>query len=153
MLQAHGFLAHTGIAHRSSDVNWKMVRGAIGGDPAVLRKFRGIAGAARDAWAGVRAADAAATAKAVAAEWAIRRTLAAGVSPRPVEELFASRVFRRIAAGAKLCGAGGGGMLFGLLRDPGERPALPALLAGAGMTVVPFLLSGGARVEDPGDAG
>ena len=153
MLQAHGFLAHTGIAHRSSDVNWKMVRGAIGGDPAVLRKFRGIAGAARDAWAGVCAADAAATAKAVAAEWAIRRTLAAGVSPRRVEELFAGRAFRRLSAGVKLCGAGGGGMLFGLLRDPGDRPALPALLAGAGMTVVPFLLSGGARVEGTGDAG
>ena len=153
MLQAHGFLANTGIAHRSSDVNWRMVRGAIEGDAAVLRKFQGIAGAARDAWTGVCAADAGATAKAVAAEWAIRRTLAAGVSPRPVEELFASRAFRRIAAGAKLCGAGGGGMLFGLLRDPGDRPALPALLAGAGMTAVPFLLSGGARVEAAGDAG
>jgi D-glycero-alpha-D-manno-heptose-7-phosphate kinase len=153
MLTAHGFLAHTGIAHRSSDVNWRMVRGAIDGDAATLRKFRGIAGAARDAWAGVCGGDAAATANSMSAEWAIRRTLAAGVSPRPVEELFASRAFRRIVAGAKLCGAGGGGMLFGLLRDPGERAALSALLAGAGMTVVPFLLSGGARVEAAGDGG
>jgi D-glycero-alpha-D-manno-heptose-7-phosphate kinase len=76
MLQAHGFLAHTGIAHRSSDVNWRMVRGAIDGDAAVLRKFRGIAGA-----------------------------------------------------------------------------ALSRLLAGTGMAVVPFLLSGGARVEASGDGG
>jgi len=153
MLSAHGFLAHTGIAHRSSDVNWRMVRGAIEGDAAVLRKFRGIAGAARDAWAGVCGADAGATAKAMAAEWAIRRTLAAGVSPRPVEGLFANRSFRRLAAGAKLCGAGGGGMLFGLLRDPGDRAALSALLAGAGMTVMPFRLSGGARVEASGNGG
>jgi galactokinase/mevalonate kinase-like predicted kinase len=98
-------------------------------------------------------ADAEETAKAMAAEWSIRRTLAAGVSPRPVEELFADRSFRRLAAGAKLCGAGGGGMLFGLLRDPGDRSALSALLTGAGMTVVPFLLSGGARVEAAGDGG
>src|SRR5512139_163917 len=129
MLQAHGFLAHTGIAHRSSDANWRMVRGALEGDVAVLRKFRGIAGAARDAWDGVCGADTGATAKAMGAEWAIRRTLAAGVSPRPVEELLASRSFRRLAAGAKLCGAGGGGMLFGLLRDPADRTALASLLA------------------------
>jgi hypothetical protein len=43
-------------------------------------------------------------------------------------------------------------MLFGLLRDPGERPRLSALLSGAGMSVVPFSLSGGARVEAGGDA-
>lgn len=147
MLATHGFLAHTGIAHRSGDVNWRMIRGALEGDAAVLRKFRGIAGAARDAWAGVCAADAGATGNAMAAEWTIRRTLAPGVSTRRVEDLLASRAFRRIAAGAKLCGAGGGGMLFGLLREPGDRKAVASLLAEAGMTVVPFSLSGGARVE------
>jgi D-glycero-alpha-D-manno-heptose-7-phosphate kinase len=152
MLSAHGFLAYTGIAHRSSDVNWRMIRGAIDGDRFVLRKFRGIAGAAREAWDAVRAADAAGTAKAMTTEWRYRRTLAAGVSPPVVEDLLAGREFRRIVAGAKLCGAGGGGMLFGLLRDPGERAPLSALLAGAGMTVVPFSLSGGARVEAGGNA-
>jgi galactokinase/mevalonate kinase-like predicted kinase len=85
-------------------------------------------------------------------EWRYRRTLTAGVSPPVVEDLLAGREFRRIVAGAKLCGAGGGGMLFGLLRDPGERAPLSALLAGAGMTVVPFSLSGGARVEAGGNA-
>jgi D-glycero-alpha-D-manno-heptose-7-phosphate kinase len=153
MLSAHGFLAYTGIAHRSSDVNWRMIRGAIDGDRAVLRKFRGIAAAAGDAWDAVRTADAAGTAKAMTAEWGIRRTLAPGVSPPVVDALLAGRKFRRIVAGAKLCGAGGGGMLFGLLRDPGERAPLSALMAGAGMTVVPLALSGGARVEAGGDAG
>jgi len=153
MLRSHGFLAYTGIAHRSSDVNWRMIRGAIDGDGAVLRKFRGIAAAARDAWGAVSEADAAATAKAVAAEWAIRRTLAAGVSPAKVEALLDSRAFRRLVAGAKLCGAGGGGMLFGLLKSPDDRAALPPLLSGAGMSVVPFRLSGGARTEGVADGG
>ena len=153
MLRDHGFLAHTGIAHRSSDVNWRMIRGAIEGDGAVLRKFRGIAAAARDAWLAVSGADAAATAAAVSAEWAIRRTLAAGVSPPKVDALLESRAFRRLAAGAKLCGAGGGGMLFGLLRDPEDRAALPAILTRAGMSAVPFRLSGGARVEAAEDGG
>lgn len=151
MLRDHAFLAHTGIAHRSSDVNWRMIRGAIDGDFAVLRKFRGIAAAAREAWEAVSAADPRRTAAAIASEWAIRRTLASGVSTPGVEALSSDRRFRRVVAGAKLCGAGGGGMLFGLLRDPGGREAAAALLSAAGMTVLPFRLSGGARIGDIAD--
>ena len=150
MLGSHGFLAHTGIAHRSSDVNWRMIRGAIEGNAAVLRKFRGIAAAARDAWGAVSAADPDALGAAVGSEWRIRRTLAEGVSPRKVEALLADRRFRRMVSGAKLCGAGNGGMLFGLLRDPGDRAAAESILSGAGMSAVPFRLSGGIRVEESG---
>ncbi len=148
MLQEHGILAHTGIAHRSSDVNWRMIRGAIEGDAAVLRKFRAIAAAAHDAWRAVSEADPDALGAAVGREWRIRRTLAEGVSPGKVEVLLADRRFRRMVSGAKLCGAGDGGMLFGLLRDPGDRAAAGAVLSGAGMHVVPFRLSGGVRIEE-----
>jgi D-glycero-alpha-D-manno-heptose-7-phosphate kinase len=153
MLRDHAFLAHTGIAHHSSDVNWRMIRGAIDGDGIVLRKFRGIAAAARDAWEAVSAADPRGTGAAIAAEWAIRRTLAPGVSTAGVEGLCSDRRFRRMVSGAKLCGAGGGGMLFGLLRDPDDREALEALLSGTGMSVLPFRLSGGPRFEEIGDGG
>jgi hypothetical protein len=44
-------------------------------------------------------------------------------------------------------------MLFGLLRDPADRGTLSELLAGAGMPVMPFRLSGGARVEAVPDGG
>jgi D-glycero-alpha-D-manno-heptose-7-phosphate kinase len=147
MLRAYGFLAHSGISHRSSDANWRMIRGAIEGDRAVLRKFRGIAAAARDAWDAVRSADPEALGAVIAGEWRIRRTLADGVSPRKVEELLSDRRFRRMVSGAKLCGAGNGGMLFGMLRDPADRASVGSILAGAGMTVMPFRLSGGVRVE------
>ena len=153
MLRDHALLAHTGIAHHSSDVNWRMIRGAIDGDRAVLGKFRGIAAAARETWEAVSAEDPGGTAAAIAAEWAIRRTLAPGVSTRGMEALSSDRRFRRLVAGAKLCGAGGGGMLFGLLRDPGGRDAADALLSGAGMTVLPFRLSGGARIGEIEDGG
>jgi D-glycero-alpha-D-manno-heptose-7-phosphate kinase len=118
-----------------------------------LRKFRGIASAARDAWEAVSAADPRGTGAAVAAEWAIRKTLASGVSTAGVEELLPGRRFRSLASGAKLCGAGGGGMLFGLLRDPDDREAVEALLSGTGMSVLPFRLSGGPRFEETGDGG
>jgi D-glycero-alpha-D-manno-heptose-7-phosphate kinase len=147
MLQSHGFLAHTRIAHSSGNVNWRMIRGAIEGDGGTLRKFRGIAAAARDAWEAVRLADADALGAVVGGEWRIRRTLARGVSPRKIDELLRDRRFRRMVSGAKLCGAGSGGMLFGVLRDPGDRASSDAILSGAGMAVVPFRLSGGTRIE------
>ena len=153
MLRDHAFLAHTGITHRSSDVNWRMIRGAIDGDGIVLRKFRGIAAAARDAWEAVSAADPRGTGAAIAAEWAIRKTLASGVSTECVEKLLHDRRFRSLASGAKLCGAGGGGMFFGLLRDPDDREAVEALLSGTGMSVLPFRLSGGPRFEEIRDGG
>ena len=153
MLRHHGFLAHTGVAHHSSDVNWRMIRGAIDGNAGVLRKFRGIAAAAREAWEAVSAADPEKTGAAIAAEWGIRKTLAPGVSIPGVQTMFSDRRFRRLVSGAKLCGAGGGGMLFGLLRDPDDREAVEALLSGTGMSVLPFRLSGGPRFEEYGDGG
>ncbi len=74
------------------------------------------------------------------------------MSARKVEDLLAGRRFRRLVSGAKLCGAGNGGMLFGMLRDPADRAAIESILSHAGMTVMPFRLSGGVRVERP-DAG
>jgi len=44
-------------------------------------------------------------------------------------------------------------MLFGLLRDPDDRGTLEALLAGTGMSILPFRLSAGPRYEEIGDGG
>lgn len=140
---AHGFLAGTGRPHRSSDVNWRMIRGAIEGDEAVRRKFASIAAAARDAWEAVRDGDAVSAGRAMAREWAVRKTLAPGVTIPLVEETLASGEFRARVAGAKLCGAGGGGFLFGLLRNPAERPHVMRLLSRRGFTLHPFRLSPG----------
>ena len=99
------------------------------------------------------AADPRGTGAAIAAEWTIRKTLATGVSTAGVEELLHDRRFRRRVSGAKLCGAGGGGMLFGLLRDPDDRETVEAHLSGTGMSVLPFRLSGGPRFEEIADGG
>lgn len=145
-LASHGFLAGTGKAHHSSDVNWRMIRGAIEGDRAVLRKFAAIAAAAREAWDALAAPDIGAVGEAVAREWAVRKTLAPGVSTRLVDAALGSRELRSRVAGAKLCGAGGGGMLFGLLRAPEERRSVEQALRRMGFSVRPFTLSAGPSV-------
>ncbi len=148
LLARHGFLASTGKAHHSAGVNWRMIRGAIGGDSRMLAKFEEISEAGHDAWKAILSCDAAAAGDAVAREWAVRRTLARGVSTPLVDRLFAQPAFVDRVAGAKLCGAGGGGMIFGLLREPGSRNEIEALLEGAGCELFPFRLSGGPRFEE-----
>ena len=152
-LEAHGFLAGTGKSHFSAGLNWRMIRGAIDGNPGLLRKFRGIAAAARDAWEAVSAGEILRVGQAVAREWAIRRTLARGISTRTVDGLFSSPVFRARVSGAKLCGAGGGGMMFGLLRDPGDREEVEGMLARGGFSPVPFRIAAGPRITVAGGTG
>jgi D-glycero-alpha-D-manno-heptose-7-phosphate kinase len=146
-LAAHGFVAGTGISHSSGNVNWRMIRGAIDGNEMILRKFRGIAAAACETWKAASVGDIESMGKAIAGEWKIRRALAPGVSLPAVGKLFASREFRLRVSGAKLCGAGGGGAVFGLLRGPEDREAVERLLAGQGFSVFPFRLSNGPEVE------
>jgi D-glycero-alpha-D-manno-heptose-7-phosphate kinase len=149
-LAARGFLAHTGKAHHSGQVNWRMVRGAVGGDRRVLSRFETIAAAARDARDALREGDADGLARAVAAEWSVRRTLARGVSPPRVERLLADPAVARHVAAAKLCGAGGGGALFGILRDPAGRGAVEEALVRHGCAPVPFRIASAPRVETLG---
>jgi len=152
-LAAHGFLAGTGKSHFSAGLNWRMIRGAIDGNPEVLRRFRGIAAAARDAWEAMSGGEILRVGKAVDREWAIRRTLARGISTRAVDGLFSSPEFRGRVSGAKLCGAGGGGMVFGLLREPRDREEVERMLARRGFFPVPFRISAGPRITVAGGTG
>lgn len=145
-LERHAVLAFTGKSHFSAGVNWRMIRGAIEGNPAVLKKFAGMAGAARDAWEALGSGEMERLGRAVSREWAIRKTIAPGITTRAVEELLGSREIRRYVSGAKLCGAGGGGTLFCLLRRPGDRGLVESFLEGAGFPVFPVRLSPGPTV-------
>lgn len=151
-LERHAVLAFTGKSHFSAGVNWRMIRGAIEGNAEVLKKFAGIAGAARDAWEAVASGDMERLGRAVSREWAIRKTIAPGITTRAVESAMAEGVMRRNVAGAKLCGAGGGGTLFCLLRRPEDRGPVESFLRSAGFPVLPVRLSPGPRVTGGRDA-
>ena len=150
-LALHAFLASTGKSHFSAGLNWRMIRGAIDGNPEALGRFRKIGQAAREAWEAVSAGEIDRTGRAVAREWAIRRTTARGISLREVDRLFSSPEFRRRVSGAKLCGAGGGGMVFGLLREPGDRNVVEEVLKRRGFPPFPFRISGGPRISRAGE--
>jgi len=145
-LERHAVLAFTGKSHFSAAVNWRMIRGAIEGDAEVLKKFAGIAGAARDAWDAVVSGDVERLGRAVSRDWAIRKTIAPGITTRAVEEALAAPAIRRHVVGSKLCGAGGGGTLFCLLRRPQDRVAVESFLRSAGFSVYPVRISTGPRV-------
>ncbi len=147
IFERHAVLAFTGKSHFSAGVNWRMIRGAIEGNVGILKKFEGIAGAARDVWEAVSSGDMVRLGRAVSREWSIRKTIAPGITTRAVEDLLAGREFRRGVSGAKLCGAGGGGMLFCLLRRPEDRGGVESLLSGVGFAPIPVRLSSGPRVS------
>ncbi len=149
-LAMHGFLADTGTSHFSAELNWRMIRAAIGGNREALRRFRGIANAARDSWEALSAGEIDRVGSAIAREWEIRRTTARGISTKAVDHLFSSPEFRMRVSGAKLCGAGGGGMMFGLLREPGERERVESSLRRRGISCYPFRISAGPRILRPG---
>ncbi len=151
-LESHGVLASTGKAHFSAGVNWRMVRGALEGDAKVLGKFRSIAAIARDAWAALEACDLPAAAEAVAREWAIRKALAPGITTPSVERALSLPEMERRVAGAKLCGAGGGGILFCILRSPADRGPVGRILRRHGFEVLPFRISPGPRILREGEA-
>jgi galactokinase/mevalonate kinase-like predicted kinase len=79
--------------------------------------------------------------------------IARGISTQAVDRLFSSPEFRKMVSGAKLCGAGGGGMVFGLLRDPGDREAVEEVLRRRGFSPFPFRISAGPRISRAGGVG
>jgi len=111
------------------DVNWRMIRGAIDGDAMVLRKFRGIAAAARDAWESVSAADPRGTAPRSPRSGRSARTRSrrvhirrGGAHSRPPVPAPGER--------GEAVRRGRGRDALRLLRDPDGRESLETLLSG-----------------------
>jgi len=130
----------SGITHASGMVNWDVYRARIDGDAKVSRALDAIAAAAAECRAALLARDEGRVGRAIAAEWAARRTLARSVTNRPLEAILSAGV-RAGAMAGKACGAGGGGsVLFW------ARPELGAAVARAAVAAAPagaFQAAGG----------
>src|SRR5437016_2930159 len=101
-------LAYTGEPRNSGINNWEVTEAHIDGDAKVRRNFDRIAAIAHAMRGALERADWKDVARLLRQEWENRRKNAPGISTPLIDRLVAS-TRRAGAAGAKVCGAGGGG--------------------------------------------
>ncbi|MGO4885270.1 MAG: GHMP kinase [Bryobacteraceae bacterium] len=128
-------LAYTGEPRNSGINNWEVMKAHIDGDRKVHRNFDRIARIARDMRQALEKADWNEAGRLLREEWANRKKNAPGISTPLIDRLV--KVTRPAgAAGAKVCGAGGGGCVFFLV-ERGAKPQVSAAIEREGATVLP----------------
>lgn len=128
-------LAYTGVPRNSGINNWEVMKAHIDGDRAVHRNFDRIAEIASAMRRALERADWNEAARLLRAEWANRKKNAPGISTPLIDRLV--DVTRSAGAvGAKVCGAGGGGCVFFLVKR-GAKERVAAAIAREGATVLP----------------
>lgn len=105
-------LVDAGVTRFSGLNNWEMFKAQVDDIGDVRSLFAEIVCAARDACAAICNEDEAALVRAIAREWAARRRLAPGVATPEVDAIVETAAAR--GGAAKVCGAGGGGIVLGV---------------------------------------
>jgi len=128
-------LAYTGEPRNSGINNWEVMKAHIDGDRTVHRNFDHIAAIASGMRKALERADWNEAARLLRAEWANRKKNAPGISTPLIDRLI--EVTRPAGAvGAKVCGAGGGGCVFFLVKR-GAKQSVAAAIGREGATVLP----------------
>jgi D-glycero-alpha-D-manno-heptose-7-phosphate kinase len=137
-LQSRIALAYTNASRNSGINNWDVTKRHIDGDAGVRRSFARI----RDIAAAMRTAlerrDWPEVGRQIAAEWENRKQLAPGVTTPEIDAMLDAAA-KAGAVGGKVCGAGGGGCLFGF-GDPADIPDIRQALREAGARVLDFTI-------------
>jgi D-glycero-alpha-D-manno-heptose-7-phosphate kinase len=140
-------LFDSGRPHSSGLNNWEIYKARIDGDRAVAELLAGIRDAAEEMAAALDAGDLEAMGRALGREWSFRKRLSPRVST-PLLEEAERRAAGAGAWGAKVCGAGGGGVMAVLGPESARErisAALAAIPGGAPFAAAPD--PEGARVE------
>ena len=127
-------LAYTGAPRHSGINNWEVTKAHINGDKAIHRNFDRLAGIAiamrkaveKNAWEEVG--------RLMREEWTARRKNAPGITT-PLIDRLVSVARRAGSAGAKVCGAGGGGCVV-FLTAPETQEKVARAVASAGAKVL-----------------
>jgi D-glycero-alpha-D-manno-heptose-7-phosphate kinase len=126
-------LVDAGVTRFSGLNNWEMFKAQVDDVGDVRALFAEIVAAANDAREGITAEDEGAVVRAVRREWTARKRLAAGVATAEIDAIVETAVAR--GGSAKVCGAGGGGVVLAVV--PREaREALIRDLGGRGFRVL-----------------
>jgi D-glycero-alpha-D-manno-heptose-7-phosphate kinase len=130
-------LVDAGVTRFSGINNWEVFKAQIDGDEGVRSALREIASAAsrlRDALVSHRYED---VGPLMAEEWQARKRLAPGVTTPEIDRI--AEIAAAHGGAAKVCGAGGGGMVT-VWAVPGRREKAEAALQQAGFKSIRFRL-------------
>ena len=133
-------LVDAGATRFSGINNWEVFKGQIDGDAGVRLALSGIRSAARGVRQALLDGDYDAVAPLMAEEWEARKRLAPGVTTPEIDAIV--ETIRAAGGAAKVCGAGGGGMVAVWAtpgpRGPGTRERVEEALGRAGFNPAPF---------------
>src|SRR5260370_26794038 len=145
-LTARIVLAYTGEPRNSGINNWAVTKAHIDGDTKVRRNFDRIAAIAHAMRGALEKADWKEVARLLREEWENRRKNAPGIST-PLIDRLVTATRRAGAAGAKVCGAGGGGCVIFLV-EAGSKVGVSAVIEREGATVLPVQVAArGVRMD------
>ncbi|HYL38290.1 MAG TPA: hypothetical protein VEV17_20400 [Bryobacteraceae bacterium] len=139
-------LAYTGTPRNSGINNWEVFKAYLDGNRKVRSNFEMIAAIARAMRAALETADWSEVGRLLREEWSHRRKNAPGISTPGIDHLV--QIARRGgAAGAKVCGAGGGGCVFFLVQR-GAKERVSRIIEEAGAQILPVkVATRGVRVR------
>jgi D-glycero-alpha-D-manno-heptose-7-phosphate kinase len=113
-------LAYTGVPRNSGINNWEVTKLHIDGDRRVLKNFDRIAEIAHSMRQALERSDWNDAGRLLREEWSFRRKNAPGITTPLIDKLVeATR--KAGAAGAKVCGAGGGGCVIFLVQPEAKQ--------------------------------
>lgn len=110
-LESRLLVFYSGQSRNSGINNWLLFKGLIDKDPKVREKFELISRSARLLDQALRTKNWIGAGDAIADEWAVRRTLAEGISIPEIDRAFDIAAAHGVRS-VKICGAGGGGCFF-----------------------------------------
>ena len=109
-------LFYSGKSRNSGMNNWELFKGFIDRDPQIQKNFQKISSITAALTRALKSQDHLEAMSLIAEEWAVRKTLAQGISTPEIDEAFSYFQSEGVRSG-KICGAGGGGCFFVALPD------------------------------------
>jgi len=140
-LEKRLLLFYSGQSRNSGINNWALFKGYIDRESEVQNKFAKINDTTQKLLNALKNRLWREAGALIAEEWAIRKTLAPGITTPEIDEAFqiASRSFPDVSG--KICGAGGGGCFFFYFPNPlttEQRTRLIAAVEATGVRHLPF---------------
>lgn len=136
-LESHITLVYSGLRRSSGINNWSVYKAFFDQDKSVRQAMERIASLSFETYQKIKNKDYQALIELIHAEGEARKTLAATIVPKEIEEVFQSLKNDFNDIGMKMCGAGGGGC-FILAHKAQDKAKIQAQIEKTPMKVLEF---------------